>query len=410
MFPWSPEFAWDAYHVAFFGALYSVLATVAGGLALAAWRARRDAREGRAGCDRVARRFRGDAGLGSSLPPSSPARPRAGPARAASTAGIAASTPVSRAATGWSRPPARTRPSTSASTCRSTASTTGGTPGCGRRPTALSRWASTTSRGAWSAREGRSARVRDRLEVNGPAGRLTTHGNDVRVLSPVEGTVLEVRGEGPSLTLRVDPGGTTDLRHLLSGSEARAWALRELERLQRAPGWSRSARRWPTAASSSRTSARRCPPSVTTRCSATCSWSHRTLPPRRRSMDCVSRALACVPDPGPRTARVRRIGSGGRRMSGQRTLQDSIETRCGTGTGSWRPSWRSAGGSPATLQLEEVLQAATDGVTRLRGVGDRGGLPRGTVLVLRAVGDHAPAPAPVPGRPAPRPASPTTRT
>ena len=29
MFPWSPEFAWDTYHVAFFGALYSVLATVA---------------------------------------------------------------------------------------------------------------------------------------------------------------------------------------------------------------------------------------------------------------------------------------------------------------------------------------------------------------------------------------------
>ena len=48
MFPWSPEFAWDAYHVAFFGALYAVLATVAGSLALAVWRARRDAREGRA--------------------------------------------------------------------------------------------------------------------------------------------------------------------------------------------------------------------------------------------------------------------------------------------------------------------------------------------------------------------------
>ena len=48
MFPWSPEFAWDATHVAFFGALYSVLATVAGTLAVAAWRARRDAREGRA--------------------------------------------------------------------------------------------------------------------------------------------------------------------------------------------------------------------------------------------------------------------------------------------------------------------------------------------------------------------------
>ena len=33
MFPWSPEFKWDAYHVAFFGGPYSVLATVAGTLA-----------------------------------------------------------------------------------------------------------------------------------------------------------------------------------------------------------------------------------------------------------------------------------------------------------------------------------------------------------------------------------------
>jgi hypothetical protein len=48
MFPWSPEFKWDAYHAAFFGALYSVIATVAGTLAFAAWRAWRDARSGRA--------------------------------------------------------------------------------------------------------------------------------------------------------------------------------------------------------------------------------------------------------------------------------------------------------------------------------------------------------------------------
>ena len=48
MFPWSPEFVWDAGHIVFFGALYSVLATVAGSLAFAAWRARDDARRGRA--------------------------------------------------------------------------------------------------------------------------------------------------------------------------------------------------------------------------------------------------------------------------------------------------------------------------------------------------------------------------
>jgi hypothetical protein len=48
--------------------------------------------------------------------------------------------------------------------------------------------------------------------------------------------VVEVQGEGAAATLRVDPGGTPDLRHLLSGREARAWALRELERLQAAVG------------------------------------------------------------------------------------------------------------------------------------------------------------------------------
>ncbi len=78
--------------------------------------------------------------------------------------------------------------------------------------------------------------VGSRLQVNGPAARLTTRGNDVRVLSPVDGTVLEVRGEGAGFTLRVDPGAAPELRHLLSGTEARAWGLRELERLQWALG------------------------------------------------------------------------------------------------------------------------------------------------------------------------------
>ncbi len=47
MFPWSPEFAWDATHLVFFGALYSVLATIATALALAGWRAWGAARGGR---------------------------------------------------------------------------------------------------------------------------------------------------------------------------------------------------------------------------------------------------------------------------------------------------------------------------------------------------------------------------
>ncbi len=40
-----------------------------------------------------------------------------------------------------------------------------------------------------------------RLETNGPAGRLTAHGNEVRILSPVDGNVIEAHGEGAGFTL-----------------------------------------------------------------------------------------------------------------------------------------------------------------------------------------------------------------
>ena len=120
--------------------------------------------------------------------------------------------------------------------------------------------------------------VGSRLQVNGPAARLTTRGNDVRVLSPVDGTVLEVRGEGAGFTLRVDPGAAPELRHLLSGTEARAWGLRELERLQWALGPSELgaaladggelvAGRWRG----------RCRATATTRCSGRCSSSRSGL-------------------------------------------------------------------------------------------------------------------------------------
>jgi glycine cleavage system H protein len=236
MFPWSPEFAWDAYHVAFFGALYSVLATVAGTLAVAAWRARRDARQGRA----AAIAWHGDF---AEMP--------------------ASARPCRHQLTGEA--PGRTCPN--GFDCRD-CSEHEHLEALRSRPEPLDAadhfgfelpldrlyhrghtWVREEPDGTLTvglddlARRlvGAPERVElpvagTRLQVNGPAGRLTTRGHDVRVLSPVDGTVLEARGEGNGFTLRVDPGGPPDLRHLLSGNEVRAWALRELERLQQALG------------------------------------------------------------------------------------------------------------------------------------------------------------------------------
>jgi len=236
MFPWSPEFAWDAYHVAFFGALYSVLATVAGTLAVAAWRARRDAREGQtaaiawhgdfAEMPRSARHCRhqltGEApdrtcGNGfdcrhcAEHPRLEALRRKDEPAEPAERFGF--SLPQDRLyhrGHTWVRPEAD------------------GTLSVGLDDLAR-RLVGTPERVELPA-------AGERLQVNGPAARLTTRGHEVRVLSPVEGIVVEASGEGPAFTLRVDPGGTPDLRHLLSGAEVRAWALRELERLQGALG------------------------------------------------------------------------------------------------------------------------------------------------------------------------------
>jgi hypothetical protein len=236
MFPWSPEFVWDATHVAFFGALYSVLATVAGSLALAAWRARRDARGGRAAAiawhgafeelsasARACRHQLTGEAPGRACENGFDCRRCAehphfeGLRRAAATADEAEhfgfDLPLDRLyhrGHTWARP-------------EPDGTVTVGLDDFARRLVGTPERMELPAPGS-------------RLEVNGPAGRLIARGNDVRVLSPVDGTVLETRGEGAGVTLRVDPGGVADLRHLLSGAEARAWALRELERLQRSLG------------------------------------------------------------------------------------------------------------------------------------------------------------------------------
>jgi hypothetical protein len=70
-----------------------------------------------------------------------------------------------------------------------------------------------------------------RLTVNGEALRLRTSGGGVRVLSPVDGVVTRVAGQGADVVVRVDPGGPLEAAHLLSGSEVGPWILREIERL-----------------------------------------------------------------------------------------------------------------------------------------------------------------------------------
>lgn len=72
-----------------------------------------------------------------------------------------------------------------------------------------------------------------RIAVNGPAFRVRRREADVRVLSPVDGEVVETGGVNRDYLLRVKPvGDRCDMRHLLSGWEVRPWMMREMERLQ----------------------------------------------------------------------------------------------------------------------------------------------------------------------------------
>jgi hypothetical protein len=71
------------------------------------------------------------------------------------------------------------------------------------------------------------------VHANGTAFRIHKREADVRVLSPVDGEVVETGGADSGFFLRVKPlAGTIDMRHLLRGAEVRPWLMRELERLQ----------------------------------------------------------------------------------------------------------------------------------------------------------------------------------
>jgi hypothetical protein len=71
------------------------------------------------------------------------------------------------------------------------------------------------------------------IEANGTAFRARRREANVRVLSPVDGEVVETGSVDRDYLLRVKPaGGHCDMRHLLAGWEVRPWMMREMERLQ----------------------------------------------------------------------------------------------------------------------------------------------------------------------------------
>ncbi len=73
--------------------------------------------------------------------------------------------------------------------------------------------------------------VGTRVHANGTAFRVKKREADVRVLSPVDGSVIETGGRERGWYLRVRPDNL-DLTHLLRGAEVKPWVMRELERLQ----------------------------------------------------------------------------------------------------------------------------------------------------------------------------------
>lgn len=70
-----------------------------------------------------------------------------------------------------------------------------------------------------------------RIHANGTAFRVKKRDADVRVLSPVDGEVVETGGVDRGWHLKVRPDNR-NFTHLLRGEEIRPWMLREIERLQ----------------------------------------------------------------------------------------------------------------------------------------------------------------------------------
>jgi glycine cleavage system H lipoate-binding protein len=235
MFPWNYGFEWNASHVLFLGAFYTVLVVVATTVVSASWRARRDLRASREESirwhsefddlppqDRVCRHvltgeFRKrqcpngfdcrvcetHARLIAQHPPAAPAEME--------EEVLGMSFPLDRyyhRGHTWARPEAD-------------GTVTVGLDELGARLLDTPDSIELPQPGA-------------AIRVNGTAFRIRKRQADVRVLSPVDGEVLETGGPEKGWMLKLKPAeaGERGLRHLLRGAEIRPWLLREMERLQ----------------------------------------------------------------------------------------------------------------------------------------------------------------------------------
>jgi glycine cleavage system H lipoate-binding protein len=235
MFPWNYGFEWNAGHVIFLGAFYTVLVVVATTVVSAMWRARRDLRANRAddirwhsdfhdlpACDRACRHVLTGELRHRECPNAFDCRVcqthakliEAHPAAAASEPEeevLGMAFPLDRfyhRGHTWARPE----------------------PG-GAVTIGLDELASRLA--------GRPDSIElpppgSEIHVNGPAFRIRKRGADVRVLAPVDGEVIETGGPEQGWLLKVRPAaqGEPAFRHLLRGAEVRPWLLREMERLQ----------------------------------------------------------------------------------------------------------------------------------------------------------------------------------
>lgn len=80
-----------------------------------------------------------------------------------------------------------------------------------------------------------------RVEANAPAFTVRKNGAGLRILAPVDGTVMESNPDGDGWLVRVRPPEGASLAHLLRGEEVAAWFQSEVERIQLAAAHSGTA-------------------------------------------------------------------------------------------------------------------------------------------------------------------------